>query len=93
MHPELNRLFLMEIEQHASAFRQFLAVHQSDSALGRIGGQLNRKRMYTGTGHDFDCVLGAGGAGRRQRGEQRPAGNEPSRSEPRKAAQRPIKLA
>ena len=64
MHPELDRLFVVEIEQHAAAFGQLFAVHQPDRALGSIGGELDREGMHAGAGHDLDRVR-SGGTSRR----------------------------
>jgi hypothetical protein len=63
VHPELDRLVIVEIKQHAAPFRQLLAVHQADRALRAIGRKLNRERMHAGPGHNLDRVLSRG-AGR-----------------------------
>jgi hypothetical protein len=77
----------VEIEQHAAAFRQLLAVHQPNRALGGISRKLDRKGVHASPGHDFDRVL-SGGTGRGQRGEQRPTGDQRHGREPRNAMQR-----
>jgi hypothetical protein len=60
VHPELDRLVVVEIKQHAAPFRQFFAVHQADRALCGIGRKLNREGMHAGPAHDLDRVLSGG---------------------------------
>ncbi|MGC1236326.1 MAG: hypothetical protein WA838_16875, partial [Xanthobacteraceae bacterium] len=64
-----------------------LAVHQSDRALGGIGRKLDREGVHARPGHDLDGVLPTS-AGRGYRGEERPAGYQRCRRQPRNAVQR-----
>src|SRR5262249_9704445 len=41
VHPKLDRLVVVKIEQHAAAFRQLLAVHQPNRAPRGLGPQPN----------------------------------------------------
>ena len=61
VHPELDRLLDLEIEQHAAALGQFLAEHQAHGALGSIRRKLNREGMHAAPCDDIDGVLAAGG--------------------------------
>jgi hypothetical protein len=84
VHPELDWLLFVKIEQHAMTFRQFLAVHQTHRPLGGIGRKLDGEGMDPGPGHDLDRVLPAG-AGCRRDGEKRRADNQRDSGEPRDA--------
>ena len=57
VHPEGDRLLALEIEQHAAAFRQFLAEHQAALALGVVGGELDRKGVHAGLADDLERRL------------------------------------
>jgi hypothetical protein len=87
VHPELDWLIFVEIEQHAAAFRQLLAIHQSDGALGSIGRELDCEGVHAGPGDDLDRLL-FGGAGCGRGGEERPAGDQCCGRELRNARQR-----
>ena len=65
VHPELDLLLGLEIKQHAVALGQFLAKHQAERAVGRIGRKLHRDCMHARSRHDIDRVL-PGCASRRQ---------------------------
>ena len=83
VHPELDLLLGLEIKQHAVALGQFLAEHQPDRALGRIGRKLHGECMHARSRHDVDRVLPGCASRRHGRGEDRAAGEEKYR---RKAA-------
>ena len=63
VHPELDRLVVVKIEQHAATVRQFLTVHQPNRALGGIGREFDRKGMHAGPGYNLDRILSAGTGG------------------------------
>jgi hypothetical protein len=81
VHPELHRLFGLEIEQHAAPFGQFFAVHQAQRPFRRIGRELDGEGMHAGARNDLDRVR-SGRARCRQRNEQGPPGNEQCGREP-----------
>ena len=59
VHPEGDRLILFKIEQHAVAFRQFLAKHEAAGSLGLRGRKLNAKRMHAALADDVERALTA----------------------------------
>jgi hypothetical protein len=65
----LDRLVLLEIEQHAAALGQLLAVHQAKRALSAVGRKLDRKGVHAGSRYDFDGVLPASSRHRHGCGE------------------------
>src|SRR5437588_12053845 len=84
VHPELDRLLLLEIEQHAAALGQLLAEHQAHGALGSIGSKLNRKGMHAGARDDIYGILAARGY-RQHASQQGPDGYQ-QRSRERRPA-------
>src|ERR1700722_10434050 len=57
VHPERDRLVMLEVEQHALAFRQLPAEHQAALAFRVIGDNLDGKSVDAGGADDLDCVL------------------------------------
>ena len=65
VHPERDRLVVLEVEQHAVAFRQLLAEHQAALALRVVDRELDREGVDAGllTISSVSCPAACAGAG------------------------------
>src|SRR5580704_13523376 len=57
VHPERDRLVMLEVEQHALALRQLLAEHQAALAFGVIDRKLDGEGVDAGSADDLKRVL------------------------------------
>src|SRR5580698_8023065 len=60
VHPERDRLVMLEVEQHALAFRQLLAEHQAAFAFRVIGRELDGEGVDPGSADDLNSILSGG---------------------------------
>jgi len=75
VHPEGDRLILLEVEQHAVTLGQLFAKHQTAGPLRFGGRKFDAERVHTALADDIECRV-AGGVQRRTGEQDQARGNK-----------------